>query len=286
MVDMFDYSQAVGKMREFFLNKHFVEVPAQGRLSILAACEDPRTVGKFNFTNSIWPLPQTGQMWLEYELLNNPAVAGVFCITTSYRDEPTPIPGRHERIFPMFEFESHGGIKELQKLEKELVEHIGFTSKQKVVEYEQAATFYKTSTLESEHELKMVKDYAPITFLRHFPGRTSPFWNMKQLDADSYAKIDVIIHGQETIGSAERSTNVDEMRHNFYTVSNGEYAKLLFKLFGKERVETELNAYLALPMIPRFGAGIGVTRMIRAMKLEGLLNEKIQTNQQLSPAFA
>src|SRR5262249_48856361 len=110
MVDMFDYSRTTGKMREFFVGRGFVEVPVQGRLSILAACEDPKTVRKFSFTNTIWPLPQTGQMWLEYELLKNPGVPGVFCVTTSYRDEPTPIPGRHERIFPMFEFESHGGM--------------------------------------------------------------------------------------------------------------------------------------------------------------------------------
>ncbi len=286
MISMFDYSQAVGKMREFFEGRGFIEVPIQSRLSILAACEDPKTVSKFEFTNVTWPLPQTGQMWLEYELLKNPAVAGVFCVTTSYRDEPTPIPGRHERIFPMFEFESHGSLKDLKQLEKDLLSHIGFTSPQAEVNYDEAAKFYKTSTLESEHELKMVKDFAPITFLQHFPARTSPFWNMKQLSEDEFAKIDVIIHGQETVGSAERSSNAEEMRHNFYTISEGKYAELLFKLFTKERVEAELEAYLKLPMIPRFGAGIGVTRMIRAMRMEGLLDENVETRQQLAPAFA
>jgi aspartyl/asparaginyl-tRNA synthetase len=286
MIDMFDYSQAVGKMREFFAGRGFIEVPIQSRLSILAACEDPKTVGKFVFTGTKWPLPQTGQMWLEYELLNNPGVPGVFCITTSYRDEKNPIPGRHERIFPMFEFESHGSIDDLRQLEKDLVNHLGFTSPQKELDYETAAKFYKTSTLESEHELKMVQDFAPITFLQHFPSRTSPFWNMKQLSQDKFAKIDVIMHGQETIGSAERSCNVEEMRQNFYSVSGGDYAKLLFKLFGQDRVEAELNAYLKLKMFPRFGAGIGVTRMIRAMKMEGLLESKTAANTQFAPAFA
>ena len=286
MINMFDYNQAVGKMRQFFIERGFIEVPIQSRLSILAACEDPGTIGKFKFTNTIWPLPQTGQMWLEYELLKNPSVPGVFCITTSYRDEPRPVAGRHERIFPMFEFESHGGVEDLLKLEKSLVEHLGFTSPQTEVDYEEAAAFYKTNSLEAEHELKMVNDYAPITFLRNFPGRTSPFWNMKQLGNDRFAKIDVILHGQETIGSAERSCNIDEMRHNFYTISGGQYAELLFKLFTKERVEKELNAYLKLQMIPRFGAGIGVTRMIRAMKLEGLLEEQPAIDLATSPAFA
>ena len=75
----------------------------------------------------------------------------------------------------------------------------------------------------------------------------------------------------ETIGSAERSTNVEEMRNNFFTISDGQYAKLLFNAFGKERVLKELEEYLALPMFPRFGAGIGVTRMARAMKLAGII---------------
>jgi len=45
----------------------------------------------------------------------------------------------------------------------------------------------------------------------------------------------------------------------------------LFDLFGKERVEAELEGYLALPFYPRCGGGIGMTRLIRAMKLEGLM---------------
>jgi aspartyl/asparaginyl-tRNA synthetase len=286
MVDMFEYSFAVGKMREFFAGRGFIEVPIQSRLSILAACEDPKTVGKFEFTNVVWPLPQTGQMWLEYELLKNPAVAGVFCTTTSYRDEKNPIPGRHNRIFPMFEFESHGSLEDLKQLEKDLLDHLDFTSPMLDVDYEKVAKFYGVDTVEAEHEAKMTKDYSPITFLTHFPQRTHPFWNMKQLSVDRFAKIDVIMHGMETIGSAERSCNVDEMRQNFYTVSDGQYAELLFNMFSKERVEAELNDYLSLPMIPRFGAGIGVTRMIHALKAEGILNSEQSSLPLPNLAFA
>ena len=75
----------------------------------------------------------------------------------------------------------------------------------------------------------------------------------------------------ETIGSAERSTNVEEMRENFHTISDGEYANLLYNHFSKERVEAELEEYLSLDMFSRFGGGIGVTRMVRAMELSGLL---------------
>ncbi len=96
------YHELVQKMRTFFVNKNFIEVPSQSRLSILAACENPHSVKTFEYSGEIWPLPQTGQMWLEYELLKNPEWDGVFCISTSYREEKNPIPGRHELIFPMF----------------------------------------------------------------------------------------------------------------------------------------------------------------------------------------
>ena len=69
----------------------------------------------------------------------------------------------------------------------------------------------------------------------------------------------------ETIGSAERSTDVDQMRETFYTISDGQYASLLFNLFGQERVEKELDEFLKFDFIPRVGGGIGVTRMISAV---------------------
>ena len=110
------YHELVQKMRTFFVNKNFIEVPSQSRLSILAACENPHSVKTFEYGGEIWPLPQTGQMWLELELLNNPEWDGVFCISTSYREEKNPIPGRHELIFPMFEFESKGTMEDLVAL--------------------------------------------------------------------------------------------------------------------------------------------------------------------------
>ena len=82
---------------------------------------------------------------------------------------------------------------------------------------------------------------------------------------------DVIIHGIETIGSAERSNDPGEMEEQFHTISDGKYAGKLFELFGRERVENELNEFLVLPHFPRFGGGIGLTRFIKGMKASGLL---------------
>ena len=65
MYETFDYDKVVSKMRLFFKEaKGFTEVPTQSRLSILAACEDPKTISQFVFDGINYPLPQTGQMWL------------------------------------------------------------------------------------------------------------------------------------------------------------------------------------------------------------------------------
>ena len=261
----------VKKLRQFFQEKKgFIEVPSQSRVSILAACEQPQTITNYTLGGVTYPLPQTGQMWLEYEMLRNPQWPGVFCVTTSYRDEPNPIEGRHHRIFPMFEFESVGDFSELKKLERELVSFLGFKEPTSI-SYQSVCQKYNIDVIEAEHETQLAYEYGSCISLENFPGYTNPFWNMKSEDGYTYSKIDVLLHGMETIGSAERETDREKMRDRFHTIEKGQYAALLFNKFGKDRVMAELEAYLALPMMKRFGAGIGLTRLERAMKLEGLL---------------
>lgn len=283
LIDPTTYTACVSKLRAFFDSKGFLEVHTQNRLSILAACEDPKTIATFDYAGQKWPLPQTGQMWLEYELLTKPDAPGYYCVSTSYRNEPNPIAGRHEIIFPMFEFESHGGFEQLQKMEEELIEFLGFGSKNDIVQmdYLDACKHYGTDDISSAVETKIAAEFGPVFFLKNFPQYTSPFWNMKK-QGETACKIDVILHGMETIGSAERSTNRAEMRHLFDTISNGDYARILYNSFGKDRVEKEMEEFLGLDFFPRFGGGIGVTRMIRAMQMSGLIPQ--QTAKQMRKA--
>ena len=267
-----EYDYTVNRIRDFFRFKGFLEVPVPHRLSILAACEDPRTISEYNYAGQTWPLPQTGQMWLEYELLKNPKIPGCYCISTSYRQEPNPIPGRHDLIFPMFEFETYGDINTLQKLEKDLLQFLGFGPQESYTSdlYDNICTYFGVKELNADHEKRIWDERGPIFFLVKFPQHTSPFWNMKK-EGDHAQKVDVILYGMETIGSAERSTNPEEMRHLFHTISNGMYADILYARFGKDRVEEELERFLSLKFFIRCGGGIGITRMIRAMKLSGII---------------
>lgn len=267
-----EFSFAVGLLRDFFKEKGFVEAAVQHRLSILSACEDPFNVATFNYAGEVWPLPQTGQMWLEYELLNNPDMNGLFCVTTSYRQEPEPEPGRHNLIFPMFEFELKGSMDTLKKLEVDLLEHIGFEKKDEFPggKYQEIARELDVKEIGGEEETKLAKEFGSVYFLEHFPEYTSPFWNMKRT-GETANKIDVILHGIETIGSAERGTDAEEMRNRFNNISGGAYAGQLHAKFGKERVEKELENFLSFEFFPRSGGGIGMNRFIRALKLQGLM---------------
>ena len=274
LISPYDFTEVTRQLRSFFDEKGFQEVHTQNRLSILAACEDPTTVATYEYSGQIWPLPQTGQMWLEYELLTKPELKGCYCVSTSYRQEQNPKEGRHELIFPMFEFEAPGNFFDLLKLENDLCCHLGFRPCiypiKKYTEWQEE--FNTTDELDHEHEELISKSLAEgqtvpsgVGFITHFPYSTSPFWNMKK-EGDYANKCDVIIGGMETIGSAERSADTVEMREQFHTISDGEYASLLYELFGEERVEKELEEFLSHDFFPRFGGGIGLTRVISAMK--------------------
>ena len=273
IINSCEFSQVINKLRAFFVEKGFVEVHTQNRLSILAACEDPFTVSTFNYTNAVWPLPQTGQMWLEYELLKNPSVPGYFCVSTSYRNEPNPVEDRHCLIFPMFEFEMKGDMEAMIEMEKELLVYLGYdASKFLRGTYTDVANEYSTHELEHEHEEKLYTEKTPTYFLTDFPEYTSPFWNMKRNDNGITAnKVDVIMSGQETIGSAERETDKLTMLNRFKTIMDGAYKDKMYELFGEERTMSEMKDFLNFDFFPRSGGGIGVTRLIRSMKLEGLM---------------
>jgi len=275
MINPRKFSGCVNKMRQFFLQKNFVEAHTQNMRSILAACEDPMTISTYQYAGQVWPLPQTGQMWLENILLNNPEYDGVFTLSTSYRNEPNPVPGRHDLVFPMFEFESKGNVNDMQNMQIELLDYLGFEKTNDSYpegDYLDICNKYNTDELTHEDEFKLQEEYGEVFFLKNFNFASSPFWNMKaDFTTQTAHKIDVILSGQETIGSAERSCDKEEMRHMFHTISDGQYKDILYREFTKERVDKELDDFLNLDFFPRYGGGIGVTRMIRAMENNNLL---------------
>jgi len=274
-----DFNKMIQILRDYFIKNDYLETFPQPTLSILAACEDPKTVKSFKFNNQIYPLPQTNQMNLE-EIIMKHDVDGVYCLTSSYRDEPNPVPGRHLRTFGMFEVEHKGDFKNLIKTLNEIVIHLGFVKHENDIpyfKYNDLCKHYNVDILTSEHETLMWKEFGDVVGIVDFPEKTSPFFNMSfsRIDEETgeklYNKCDLIICGQETFGCAERSNDVKQMYDSFHTISDGEYSKLLFDKFEEERVEKELNEFLNLPMISRWGFGCGLSRLHRAMKIKNLI---------------
>ena len=77
-------------------------------------------------------------------------------------------------------------------------------------------------------------------------------------------KIDVILGGMETIGSAERSTDVDMMSdtsHNY----RRRVQCITLQTIPKRKTEAELEKFLEFDF-ERVGGGIGMTRMIAALE--------------------
>ena len=159
----------------------------------------------------------------------------------------------------MFEFEMKGDVEDLKSMEIDLCKYLGLPELD-IETYEDWSNKFNTKELDHDHEKTIGSG-----MITEFPEWTSPFWNMSRNNDGTSRKIDVILNGMETIGSAERSTDKEKMRETFHTISDGEYANLLYKLFGKERVEKELDEFLEFDFFPRSGGGIGMQRLMSAL---------------------
>ena len=154
-----------------------------------------------------------------------------------------------------------GGVEELKEMEIELCQWLGVPLEEyNIKKYASWAEAFKTKEIDHDHEKQIGRG-----MITDFPEWTSPFWNMARNDDGTSKKIDVILGGMETIGSAERSTDKEQMRETFHSISDGQYAELLYQLFGKERVEKELDEFLEFDFFPRSGGGIGMQRLMTAL---------------------
>jgi len=269
------YDYILRKLRHFFqTEKGFIEVPAHCRPSLLTTCGEPKTISHFSSGGIEYPLAQTGHMWLEYELLKNPSWKGVFCVGPSFRDEQCTPDGRHQKIFPMFEFAAPGSSEQLAQIQIELLQFLGFESPYSL-SYENACTAYNTAQLTEQHEIGLYHECGPVVCVNQFPSSTEPFWNIKQTNEGLFNKQEIILYGMKTMSTAERSSDKASIRDRFFTYLGGTYAQHLFERFGQDRVVSELDDYLALPMFPRCGGSIGITRLEHALKKAYLLEPSV-----------
>ncbi len=256
----------MSRLREFFIARGFIEVHPQSHISFLAIADDISTISTYNNGQESFLLPQTGHMWLEFELLKNPDLPGVFCCTTSYRQHKNPVPGRHENIFPIFDFETSGGIQSMLQIQRELLEHFDFDmGLYKEFTHSNLTLDLGVKNIDAATESLIGQNVSPVTVVTDRPNSINKSWCAKR-DNDRVKTSDVILYGMETIGASERAVNVEAMRERFYTIQDGLFAQTLFETFGQKRVERELGEFLSLDFFPRSTGSIGLTRMIRALR--------------------
>lgn len=266
-------SAVVKKIREYFDGIGYLEVFTNNRPSVMSSCEDARTVATFQYAGRQFALPQTQQPALEHVFYaDDGTVEGYYTLSTSYRDEQHPVRGRHQIAFPLFEWEGKGDVNRLMDVEEGLLRHLGFTDVVRM-SYTEVCEKYGVEEVTLVEEEKLGHEHQ-VVLMYNFPVEHT-YFNMKRIGGGLAAKVDAIVGGKETFGSAERSSNVGEMQHSFETSEGGEYAKKLREIHG-DGLEYELNAYFDLfknakEERVRNGAGIGMTRLIAALQKHDLL---------------
>lgn len=260
------YHQITGLIRDFFQQNGFIDISTPSDWSIIGACYDPKTVALIKSEDCIWPLPQTNQVWLQYELLNsrnleNSSAKGYFFEHTSYnrgkslqgKKPPRFLPGietitKDIQMSPILEFETNGTMSDLMNLEMDLICHLGYDKPTKL-SYEEALEIVnknqETEILDNADEQTLCREQNSVILLYNHPERTNPFWNIKRDENTSHScKVDVLMYGLKTIISAERSMNPKDIKHFFFTMKDGEYVKSLYNQFGIDRPIGELYQML------------------------------------------
>ena len=79
----------------------------------------------------------------------------------SYRQESNAIPGRHDIIFPMFEFEFPGTIDDLKAMEYELCEYLGFKKSEEktYADWQKHYELGAHAEMDASHETKMYEQF-------------------------------------------------------------------------------------------------------------------------------
>ena len=286
-IDEDDYTIIMIKLRKFFFRKGYDEGFYDGQPKILAACEDWNNIIPYEQGDGlIWPLPQTRQMHMEYSLMGGTKHRkGIFACGVSYRPEPHgPKLGRHHRQFPLFEWETWGGIEVHDQIIDELLLDLGFKPKEFFpaempctfgrqiahgtgyitetsalkyafprVDFKEVVEYYKieqpskgTHDIGHQEEEFLERDLGTCV-ITGFTKESDPFFNMgRDVSTGKYYKRDAIIGGKETIGSAAREVDPLVIYKNFFKSGKGEFYRTLYRHFGEERVQEEFMHYITL----------------------------------------
>jgi len=265
-VNPFFFHYVTNTARFFFLETGFIETFEQSNLSVINSCKNLDTSCLFDMYKFCHSLPQSNEIWLDYEITKYNNQAGFFCISTHYTNDSL---GITNSIIPYLEFSIKGGMFELEKMLRALLTSLGYKSKCKfnTLMYKNILSTYNVTDITPSVYNKIAETDNGVIFIKNYAFNGDTFWNDFQ-ENGIYNKITVLLNGKETITATQKSKSIEFMRDNFKNRSD--FIKLC-DIFGEYRVLGELEGYLELPFSDRCTGKINLVNLINSMDEESLI---------------
>jgi hypothetical protein len=265
-VNPFFFHYVTNATRFFFLENGFIETYEQSNLSVINSCKHLNSCCLFDMYKFCHSLPQSNEIWLDYEITKYNNQTGFFCISTHYTNDSL---GIKNSIIPCLEFSIKGGMFELEKMLRSLLTSLGYKNKCKfnTIMYKNILSTYNVTNITPSVYNKIAETDNGVIFIKNYTFNEDTFWNDFQ-ENEIYNKITILLDGKETITATQKSKSSEFMRNNFKNRSD--FNKLC-EIFGEYRVLGELEGYLELPFSDRCTGKINLINLIGSMHKESLI---------------
>lgn len=239
------YHYVINCIRLYFIERGLIECCSQEKFPRLSSRDE-------SFKN-------TQQFYLEYELLQNASVTGYFCINNLNIE--------HANSTPTVEFVINGNIDVLETFIRDLLVYLGYhnISKYNIKDYSYITTKLNTPVnyLSNSVKQKIYTKFGAVFLLKNYPFHTTVHWTIKNnIINKTYDKLVAILSGHESIISYEISSNKNDMRNQFDSMSYNTYT---------DEVNNELEQYLSQSFTTRSYGKIFTLEIISSMIKERLI---------------
>jgi len=239
------YHYVINSIRLYFIEQGLIECCSQDKFPILSSCDE-----SFNTTH---------QFYLEYELLNNDSVTGYFCVNN--------LNNEHTNSIPTVEFVINGDITVLEIFVRDLLVYLCYhnISKYNIKDYVYITDKLNTQVnyLSNTVKQKIYTKFGAVFLLKNYPFNTSVHWTIKDnITNKTYNKLVAILSGYESIISYEISSNKNDMRNHFDSMSYNTCS---------EEINRELEQYLSQSFTTRSYGKIFALEIIASMIKERLI---------------
>jgi hypothetical protein len=255
-MDIQEYNKFIVKVRHFFESKGFIEVPETTH-TLTTTCEmDPDDLVLCRKNGMIVCLPQSNLKWIQY-LLFNARRNGLFMTGISYNRGTM----EDKKIHPILDFAAHGTIDDLLQILTDFCKYMDLGKPLYINPW--GINILKDS------ECEKYKDKSSCIITNGLDKIFNKyFWQYKLVDTQ-YKVASLILYGKRIILGGERSTDINKMMFDMYTIDNGEYIKTLYNIYNMKHVDDELLRHPSIKWTTRYGATINLEALFN------IINEKV-----------